>query len=96
MTTLHIEIPDDRAAALRAKAQAQGLTLEDYFRHLAEREASGTSVAAAASDVPSSNDERAWLDAPRSPQEAAERIREIRKYTKPDPEGWTVKDYRRA
>ena len=30
---------------------------------------------------------------PRSPQEAAERIREIQKRTKPDPEGWTVSDY---
>ena len=30
---------------------------------------------------------------PRSPQEAAERIREIQQRTKPDPESWTVKDY---
>ena len=37
MTT--IELPDEQAAALKAKAAAQGLTLEDFFRKLAEEEA---------------------------------------------------------
>jgi hypothetical protein len=31
MTTVKIDIPDDRAAALKAKARAQGLTLEDWI-----------------------------------------------------------------
>jgi len=31
-----IEIPDDQAAALKAKAAAQGLTLEGWFKKLAE------------------------------------------------------------
>jgi len=31
-----IEIPDDQAAALKAKAGAQGLSLEAWFRKLAE------------------------------------------------------------
>ncbi len=31
-----IEIPDDQAAALKAKAAAQGLSLEAWFRKLAE------------------------------------------------------------
>jgi hypothetical protein len=35
MTTVRIEIPDDQAAALRAKAAAQGLSLEDWFRKMA-------------------------------------------------------------
>jgi hypothetical protein len=30
-----IELPDDQAAALTAKAAAQGLTLEDWFKGLA-------------------------------------------------------------
>ena len=34
-----IELPDEQAAALKAKAAAQGLTLEDFFRKLAEEEA---------------------------------------------------------
>jgi hypothetical protein len=38
-----IEIPDDQAAALKAKAAVQGLTLESFFRKLAEDEsATGT------------------------------------------------------
>lgn len=31
-----IEIPDDQAAALKAKAAAQGLSLEGWFKKLAE------------------------------------------------------------
>jgi len=30
-----IELPDEQAAALKAKAAAQGLTLEDWFEKLA-------------------------------------------------------------
>ncbi len=33
-----IEIPDDQAAALKARAAAQGLTLEDWFKNLAASE----------------------------------------------------------
>jgi len=33
-----IEIPDDQAAALKAKAAAEGLSLEAWFRKLAEEE----------------------------------------------------------
>lgn len=38
-----IEIPDDQAAALKAKAAAQGLTLEAWFKKLAE-EGAGTEI----------------------------------------------------
>jgi hypothetical protein len=34
-----IEIPDDQAAALKAKAAAQGLTLEAWFKKLADEDA---------------------------------------------------------
>jgi hypothetical protein len=30
-----IELPDDQAAALKAKAEAQGLTLKDWLKNLA-------------------------------------------------------------
>jgi len=68
-----IELPDDQAAALNAKAAAQGLTLTAWLRTLAELDASPQT--------------------PRSAKEAVERILELQKNVKPDPEGWTVKDY---
>ena len=40
MTTVYIGIPNDQAAALRAKAAAQGLSLEEWFRALAEQSGS--------------------------------------------------------
>src|SRR5436309_2854210 len=39
MTTVKIDLPDDQAAALKAKAAAQGLSLEEWFRVLAEQSA---------------------------------------------------------
>jgi len=38
MTTVKIELPDDQAAALTVKANAQGLTLEAWFKKLAAME----------------------------------------------------------
>jgi hypothetical protein len=35
--TLTIEIPEERVAALKAKAAAQGLTLEDWLQKLADQ-----------------------------------------------------------
>jgi hypothetical protein len=37
-----IEIPDDQAAVLKAKAAAQGLSLEAWLRSLAEQSAADT------------------------------------------------------
>jgi len=37
MATLHIEIPDQKAAALKAYAQAQGLTVEKWLAQLVEQ-----------------------------------------------------------
>jgi hypothetical protein len=37
MTTLQINIPDQRAAALKAYAQAQGLTVEKWLEQLVEQ-----------------------------------------------------------
>ena len=38
MTTVKIELPDDQAAALNAKAMAQGLSAEEYARQALERD----------------------------------------------------------
>lgn len=70
---LMIELPDDEAASYKAKATAQGLSLEEWLKKLAEE-----------APLPEQFN-RAHA--------AATRIREIRKRTKPDPEGWTVRDY---
>ena len=68
-----IELPDQLAASLQAKAGAQGLTLEAWLKGLADEEAFSSSAC--------------------SPREAAARILELQKRVKPDPEGWTVRDY---
>jgi hypothetical protein len=67
-----IELPDQQAMALKARAASQGLTLEAWLKHLAEETVS---------------------IALHNPQEAAARILELQKRVKPDPEGWTVRDY---
>ena len=69
-----IELSDEQAAALRAKAAAQGLTLEDWLRQMAAQ------------------DESTDADR-RSKQAAAATILELQKNVKPDPEGWTIRDY---
>ena len=75
MTSVTINLPDDAAAALREKAAAQGLSLEEWFRMMAMQP------------------DAASLDASRKKKKAAERILALQKEVKPDPEGWTVKDY---
>ena len=45
MPTITFDIPEQQAAVLTAKAEAQGLTLEDWFRQVAEKEMPSTSVA---------------------------------------------------
>jgi len=68
-----IELPDDQAAALSAKAAAEGLTLTAWLQTLAAPETA--------------------KQKPRSAKDAVERILELQKHVKPDPEGWTLKDY---
>jgi len=79
MTSVTIDLPDDHAAALKATATVQGLTLESWFQKLAEREVSFPNA------PPTEQFRRA--------RAAAARIREIQKRSKPDPEGLTVHDY---
>jgi hypothetical protein len=73
MTTIRIDLPDEQAAVLKDKLSAQGLSVEAWFKKLAEAEAATAQ--------------------PGSAQDAVARILELQKRVKPDPEGWTVKDY---
>jgi hypothetical protein len=46
-----IELPDDQAAALKAKAAAQGLTLEDWFQRLAAEVSAAPGGVQSAADI---------------------------------------------
>jgi antitoxin component of MazEF toxin-antitoxin module len=74
-----IQIPDDQAAALQAKAAAQGLTLEAWLRSLAGlEEAQGRKgryhladlVAQCDPRAPLSEEDKVWLNAPDVGREA--------------------------
>ena len=78
-----IQLPDEQAAALKAKAAAQGLTLEDWLGKLAETKAPADParprkrrynldelMAQCQPDTPLSAEDRAWLDAPAVGREA--------------------------
>ena len=71
--TIHVELPDEQAAALKEKLSKQGISLEGWFKKLADAETP--------------------MRTGRSAQEAVARILELQQHVKPDPEGWTVKDY---
>ena len=74
-----IQIPDDQAAALQAKAAAQGLTLEAWLRSLAGMEEPqgrkgryklADLVAECDPGAPLSEEHKAWLNAPDVGREA--------------------------
>ena len=74
-----IQIPDDQAAALQAKAAAQGLTLEAWLRSLAgldePRRRAGRYnladlVAQCDPTAPLSEEDKEWLSAPSVGREA--------------------------
>jgi hypothetical protein len=80
---ISIQLPDEQAAALKAKAAAQGLTLEDWLGKLAAAEAPASSsrprkarynlaelTAQCDPNSPQSAEDRAWLDAPAAGREA--------------------------
>lgn len=53
MTTVQIHIPDQKAAALKAYAEAHGLTVEQWFLQLAEQATpSGSELPAVEDDRP--------------------------------------------
>ena len=69
-----IELPDDVAVALKAKAAAEGLTLENWFQQLAgvkkARYSLSELMAQCDETSPLSNEDKAWLDDPAVGREA--------------------------
>ncbi|MGO9262613.1 MAG: hypothetical protein ACLQU1_40980 [Bryobacteraceae bacterium] len=77
-----IQLPDEQAAALTAKAAAEGLTLEDWLGKLAATETPAGQtrrkgrynlaelMAQCDPNAPLSAEDRAWLDAPAMGREA--------------------------
>jgi hypothetical protein len=78
MTTIKIELPDDQAATLRAKAAAEGISLEDWFRRRADQETRPRKGRYTLSELvdqcdpqaPMSAEDREWLDSPPFGREA--------------------------
>lgn len=81
--TVTIELSDEQAASLKAKAAAQGLTLEDWLRRLAAVETSPGQthlrkgryslfelMEQCDMNAPLSAEDRTWLDAPAFGREA--------------------------
>jgi len=74
---LTIELPDESATRLQKQAAARGVTVEELMQELARERAQ--------QDVELAGQLQA--------QAAVARILEIQKRVKPDPEGWTIRDY---
>lgn len=77
MTTVKIDIPDSQAAALSAQAAAQGLTLETLVQKMVEQEAGRAKA----------------RSQPGQHGSVVEAMRKLRASVKPDPDGWTTRDY---
>jgi hypothetical protein len=67
--TVTIQLSDEQATALRAKAAAEGLSLENWLQSLIQQETRSQSGSVVAE------------------------MRSLRARVKPDPEGWTTRDY---
>ncbi|MBM3793158.1 MAG: hypothetical protein FJW31_03625 [Acidobacteria bacterium] len=75
-----LQIPDDQAAALKARAAEQGLTLADWLKKLAGMDAMPSKsegkyrlvdlIARCDATAPISDEDREWLDSPRAGREA--------------------------
>lgn len=74
---LTIELPDESADRLQKQAAARGVSLQELVENLARQKAEENETLADRSKA----------------QAAVARILEIQKRVKPDPQGWTVRDY---
>jgi hypothetical protein len=68
-----IELPDEQAAALKARAAAAGLDLESWLARLAVSEQKTAAT--------------------QSSRSVLEEMNALRARIRPDPEGWTTRDY---
>ncbi len=78
MTTVKIDLPDDQAAALKVKAAAQGLSLEEWFRLRADQEVRPRKGRYTLTELIQqcdpkaqlSDEDREWMDSPAVGREA--------------------------
>ena len=78
MTTVKIDLPDDKAALLAAKAAKDGLTLAGWFQRMAEQEAPtgkrryslSQLLEQCDTNAPLSHEDREWMNAPEAGREA--------------------------
>ena len=78
MTTIKIDLPDEQAAALRKKAAAEGITVEDWVRRRVDQEVRPRKgrytlaelMAQCDPQAPVSPEDRDWLDSPPVGREA--------------------------
>ena len=68
--TVTVQLSEEQAAALQAKAAAEGLSLETWFKRLIDHETRDNQPASVVAEM-----------------------RALRARVKPDPEGWTTRDY---
>jgi len=85
-----IQISEKSAALLARQAASLGKTLEAWIEELALEKAQIESDAIR--DLKTSEHQRHIAPDP-SKRSVVEHMRELRSQVKPDPEGWTVKDY---
>ena len=79
--TVHLDWPTDVVNRLTEEARQRGLSLDAYVLQTVLQQSSNGALAI-------DEDEKRQRR-----QEAAARILEIQKRVKPDPEGWTSRDY---
>ncbi len=84
--TLTIELSDKHQAALKAQARAKGVSEAGFVQKVLEQILEPTVM-------PAEEREATMHQFQRSKAAAAARIREIQQRSRPDPEGWTVRDY---
>jgi hypothetical protein len=72
-----IELSDESVALLKRQAESHGLSIDAWVLALAREKAQADNLQAGR----------------QSAQAAAARILEIQKRVKPDPEGWTIRNY---
>ncbi len=76
--TVRIEIPDEQAATLVRKAASEGLSLESWLSELCRRQANGDQR-----DATDNAEQTSVVD----------QMRRLRARIRPDPDGWTTRDY---
>ncbi len=81
--TLTIDLPDDLEAALKAQAHAQGVSTVGFVRQVLEQ----ALTPQRAEEIDKNRRDMYQRGS------VVEEMRKLRAHVKPDPEGWTTRDY---